>query len=140
MMAPASRTADLFLIQPPHEKQAFLRLILKSAAWRHGELQTQFEKPSENLRRSNQLSRRKDNEIGGDATRNQIWLPKRNLLTNFSQKARPLRPNSTSATGGRPTITNAVAGEVNVVVSGVTHGTLPPMRGARTLYHRRRRM
>lgn len=74
MMAPASRTADLFLIQPPHEKQAFLRLILKSAAWRHGELQTQFEEPFENLRRSNQLSRRKDNEIGGDATRNQIWL------------------------------------------------------------------
>ena len=63
---------DVFLIQPPHEKQAFLRLVLKSAAWRHGELQTQFEEPFENLRRSNQLSRRKENEIGGGATRNEI--------------------------------------------------------------------
>jgi len=24
-----SRAADLFLVQPPHEKQAFLRLVLK---------------------------------------------------------------------------------------------------------------
>ena len=74
MMALTSRTADLFLIQPPHEKQAFLRLILKSAAWRHGELQTQFEEPFENLRRSNQLSQRKDSEIGDGTTRNEIWL------------------------------------------------------------------
>ena len=73
-MALTSRTADLFMIQPTHEKQAFLRLVLKSAAWRHGELQTQFEEPFENLRRSNQLSRRKENEIGGGATRNEIWL------------------------------------------------------------------
>jgi hypothetical protein len=58
MMALTSRTADLFMIQPTHEKQAFLRLVLKSAAWRHGELQIQFEEPFENLRRSNQLSRR----------------------------------------------------------------------------------
>jgi hypothetical protein len=34
MMALTSRTADLFMNQPPHEKQAFLRLVLKSAAWR----------------------------------------------------------------------------------------------------------
>jgi hypothetical protein len=68
MMALTSRTADLFLIQPSHEKQAFLRLVLKSA-WRNGELQTQFEQPFENLRRSNQLSRRKDNEIGDGTSR-----------------------------------------------------------------------
>jgi hypothetical protein len=70
LMELTSRTADLFLAQPPDEKPAFLRLVLKSAAWRHGELQTQFEEPFENLRRSNQLSRRKDNEIGTGATRN----------------------------------------------------------------------
>ena len=75
VMALTSRSAGLFLIQPPHEKQAFLRLVLKSAAWRHGELQIQFEEPFENLRRSNQLSGRKDNEIGDGTTRNQIWLP-----------------------------------------------------------------
>jgi hypothetical protein len=74
-MALTSRTADLFLIQPTHEKQAFLRLVLKSAAWRHGELQIQFEEPFENLKRSNQVSRRKDSEIGEGTTRNQIWLP-----------------------------------------------------------------
>ncbi len=74
LMGLTSRTADLSLIQPPHEKQAFLRLVLKSAAWRHGELQIQFEEPFENLKRSNQLSRRKDDEIGDGTTRNQIWL------------------------------------------------------------------
>ena len=47
LMGLTSRTADLSLIQPPHEKQAFLRLVLKSAAWRHGELQIQFEAVSE---------------------------------------------------------------------------------------------
>ena len=43
------------MIQPTHEKQAFLRLVLKSAAWRHGELQTRFQEPFENLKPSNQL-------------------------------------------------------------------------------------
>ena len=76
LMELASRAADLFVIQPPHEKQAFLRLVLKSAAWRHGELQTQFEEPFENLRRSNQLSRTKDTEIGKGHTPNGIWLLK----------------------------------------------------------------
>ena len=79
MMALTSRTADLFLIQPSHEKQAFLRLVLKSA-WRNGELQTQFEQPFENLRRSNQLSRRKDTQIVAGDTPNGIWLPKNEVL------------------------------------------------------------
>jgi hypothetical protein len=61
------------------QKQAFLRLVLKSAAWRNGKLQTQFEQPFENLRRSNQLSRRKDNEIGDGTSRNQIWLPESDI-------------------------------------------------------------
>ena len=84
MMALTSRTAELFLIQPPHEKQAFLRLVLKSAAWRHGELQTQFEEPFENLKRSNQLSRRKDSAIGDGTTRNQIWLPRHGFEPRFT--------------------------------------------------------
>jgi site-specific DNA recombinase len=75
LMGLTSRAAELFLVQPPHEKQAFLRLVLKSAAWRHGELQAQFEEPFENLRRSNQLSRRKDVGIGEGPTQNGIWLP-----------------------------------------------------------------
>ncbi len=72
LMELASRAADLFVVQPPHEKQAFLRMVLKSAAWRHGELQTQFEEPFENLRRSNQQIRRTDTEIVEGDTPNGI--------------------------------------------------------------------
>ena len=73
LMELTSRAADLFSIQPPHEKQAFLRLILKSASWRHGELQTQFEEPFENLRLSNRLSRSKHGANGAGTAQNQIW-------------------------------------------------------------------
>jgi hypothetical protein len=55
MTAPTSRTADLFLIQPPQVKQVFFKLVLKSAAWGMASLQTQFQDPFENLRRSNLL-------------------------------------------------------------------------------------
>jgi hypothetical protein len=44
--AGASRTAYLFLIQPSHEKQAFLRLILQVGCLAASWLQTQFEEPS----------------------------------------------------------------------------------------------
>ncbi len=73
LMELTSRAADLFSIQPPQEKQAFLRLILKSASWRHGELQTQFEEPFENLRLSNQLSRSKHGANGAGTAQDQIW-------------------------------------------------------------------
>jgi hypothetical protein len=52
-----SRAAELFSVQPPHEKQEFLRLVLKKASWQHGQLQTEFETPFENLRVSNQLAK-----------------------------------------------------------------------------------
>jgi site-specific DNA recombinase len=57
LMDLTSRAADLFAVQPVQEKQGFLRLILKSATWRQGQLQTEFEQPFENMRRSNQLRR-----------------------------------------------------------------------------------
>jgi hypothetical protein len=41
-----------------------MRLVMKDATWRDGQLQTQFEEPFENLRRSNQLSRTKHEENG----------------------------------------------------------------------------
>jgi hypothetical protein len=75
LMDLTSRAADLFLIQPTHEKQAFLRLVLHSVSWKHGELQTQFEEPFENLRRSNQLSRSKEKEMNVMINENEIWLP-----------------------------------------------------------------
>ena len=70
------RAADLFAVQPVHEKQGFLRLILKSATWREGELQTEFQQPFENLRRSNQLSNTKHKENGATNAEIDIWLPR----------------------------------------------------------------
>jgi hypothetical protein len=75
LMDLTSRAADLFAVQPVHEKQGFLRLILKSATWREGELQTEFQQPFENLRRSNQLSNTKHKENGTLNTEIDIWLP-----------------------------------------------------------------
>ena len=69
-----SRAADLFLIQPPQEKQRFLRLVLKSASWKGGELRTEFEEPFETLRRSNQLSVRKYGENGMGKAEIGVWL------------------------------------------------------------------
>jgi hypothetical protein len=69
-----SRAADLFAVQPVHDKQGFLRLILKSATWRQGELQTEFQQPFENLRRSNQLSNTKHKENGAPNAEIDTWL------------------------------------------------------------------
>ena len=75
LMDLTSRAADLFAVQPVHEKQGFLRLILKSATWRQGQLQTEFQQPFENLRRSNQLSSAKHKENGAPDGEIDIWLP-----------------------------------------------------------------
>ncbi len=70
-----SRAADLFLIQPPHKKQGFLRLVLKSASWQGGQLQTELEEPFENLRRSNRLSQTNHKENGMKTAETELWLP-----------------------------------------------------------------
>jgi site-specific DNA recombinase len=75
LMDLTSRAADLFLIQPAREKQRFMRLVMKSATWRDGQLQTQFEEPFENLRRSNQLSQTKHEENGMRNAGIGVWLP-----------------------------------------------------------------
>ena len=69
-----SRAAELFAIQPPHEKQAFLRLVLKSATWKHGELQTEFESPFEDLRLSNRLTVAKQKDLGAETPAQEDWL------------------------------------------------------------------
>jgi site-specific DNA recombinase len=74
LMDLTSRAADLFLAQPPHEKQWFLRLVLKSASWQHGQLQTEFEDPFENLRRSNQLSQTKHEDNRMQTAEIENWL------------------------------------------------------------------
>jgi len=74
LMDLTSRAADLFAVQPVQEKQGFLRLILKSATWRQGQLQTEFQQPFENLRRSNQLSSTKHKENGATNAEIDIWL------------------------------------------------------------------
>jgi hypothetical protein len=75
MMDLTSRAADLFRVQPPQEKQLFLRLVVKSATWRDGQLQTEFEEPFQSLRHSNQLSKRKQGRQGMPTIDSEIWLP-----------------------------------------------------------------
>jgi site-specific DNA recombinase len=74
LMDLTSRAADLFRVQPPKEKQDFLRLVLKSASWQDGRLQTEFEQPFESLRHSNQLSRKKQRREEMPTTDSEIWL------------------------------------------------------------------
>lgn len=74
LMDLTSRAADLFAVQPVQEKQGFLRLILKSASWSAGRLQTEFEQPFENLRRSNQLRASKHKENGKVIVEIEDWL------------------------------------------------------------------
>jgi hypothetical protein len=74
LMDLTSRAADLFVVQPAPEKQRFMRLVMKDATWRDGQLQTQFEEPFENLRRSNQLSQTKHEENGMRNAEIGIWL------------------------------------------------------------------
>jgi hypothetical protein len=79
-----SQAADLFTIQPTHEKQGFLRLVLKSASWQDGRLCTEFEEPFECLIRSNQLSRTKHAKNGVAAVEIEDWLPNSTAaLTKF---------------------------------------------------------
>lgn len=75
IMSLTSWAADLFLAQPAAEKQGFLRLVLKSACWQHGRLQTEFEEPFESLRRSNRvtLTKHEGNRVQSSAVEN--WLP-----------------------------------------------------------------
>ena len=87
LMELTSRAADLFLVH------------LKSASWRHGELQTQFEEPFENLRRSNQVSRRKDDGIGEGPTQKGIWLPTLDAFRTFAAEC-PLIPGVLSTISG----------------------------------------
>ncbi len=75
LMDLTSRAADLFLVQPTHEKQQFLRLVLKSASWQDSRLQTEFEEPFNSLRRSNQLSTTQHKENGMAKPDTAIWLP-----------------------------------------------------------------
>jgi len=75
LMDVTSRAADFFLTQPTHEKQRFLRLVLRTAIWQDGMLCTEFENPFESLRRSNQLSRTKHQENGPAVDEIEDWLP-----------------------------------------------------------------
>jgi hypothetical protein len=84
LMDLTSRAADLFLIQPAPEKQRFMRLVMKGATWRDGQLQTQFEEPFENLRRSNQLSLRKHEENGMRNAEIANWLPSLDTFRTYA--------------------------------------------------------
>jgi len=92
LMELTSRAADLFLMQPTHEKQRFLRLVLKMATWQDGRLCTEFEDPFESLKRSNQLSKTKHQENGIAIAQIEDWLPERYITRNRNWHARAERP------------------------------------------------
>jgi site-specific DNA recombinase len=69
-----SRASELFLQQPPAEQRRLLRVLIEKAAWQAGALRTTLFEPFENLRHSNQESRRKEKENGGSGRDLQIWL------------------------------------------------------------------
>jgi len=81
LMDLTSRAADLFRVQLPQEKQRFLRLALKSPS--SGRLQTEFDQPFESLRRSNQLSKRKQRREEMPTTDSEIWLPRKTRRTRL---------------------------------------------------------
>jgi hypothetical protein len=87
MLRLTSRASELFLQQPGSEQRRLLQTMVEKASWKDGALQTDLFEPFEILRRSNLESLRKENENSGSGCDWQIWLPKRNLLTNFSQKS-----------------------------------------------------
>jgi DNA invertase Pin-like site-specific DNA recombinase len=111
VMELTSRAGELFLVQPAEEKQALLHLVLKSASWAHGQLQTEFENPFEALRCSNRLNQTKQKEIDMKVTDEEIWLPGmdsnheldkilkcRNLLILKSRRSRQKHQKQVSGT------------------------------------------
>jgi hypothetical protein len=78
-----SRGADLFAVQPPHERQGFLRLVLKTASWSDGRLHTEFEEPFESLKRSNHASHSKLMEVAMENHGFEDWLPKKRTFQLF---------------------------------------------------------
>jgi len=80
-----SRAADVFSVQPPYEKQEFLRLVLRRASWQHGKLHTEFEMPFENLRVSNQLALTKQDQNTMNKAEIGVWHPK-------NMEIKPLSP------------------------------------------------
>ncbi len=75
LMDLTSKAADLFAVQPPHEKQGFLRLVLKAASWRDGRLHMEFEEPFESMKRSNHASQSKLKEVAMANRDFEDWLP-----------------------------------------------------------------
>jgi hypothetical protein len=89
---------------PVHEKQRFLRLVLKSASWQDRRLRTEFEELFESVRRSNRLSRTKHKENRMPNVQNEIWLGGRDSnfspLINSPNSHRRTRRYSTSGPSG----------------------------------------
>lgn len=76
LMDLTNRTPDLFNVQPVHEQQRFLRLAVKSASLKGGELRTEFEEPFESLRRWDQLSQTKHDQNEVSKAHFEVWFPR----------------------------------------------------------------
>jgi len=74
MLRLTSRASELFLQQPAAEQQRLIKMVVDTAAWKDGMLQTTLFEPFEILRHSNQESYRNEKENGGSGRDLRIWL------------------------------------------------------------------
>ena len=79
-----SRASELFLEQPFSEQRRLLQLMIESATWRDGALQTTLFEPFQILRHSNQESRSKENDIDGSGRDLNVWLPSLDTFRTFA--------------------------------------------------------
>ena len=73
LVAVTSRAADLFLEQPGTEQRKLLRLLLKQASWKGGELRMSLREPFENLRLSNRTTNNDSNGLDESKPEFGIW-------------------------------------------------------------------
>jgi hypothetical protein len=76
LMALTSRSCELFLAQCHEEQRRLLTMLVDRAAWRERTLEVVLSEPFEQLRRSNQLSRKKHRENEGSGRDLGPWLPR----------------------------------------------------------------
>lgn len=74
MLRLTSRASRLFLLQPPAEQRRLISVVIETAAWQNGMLQTTLFEPFEILRHSNRESLRKENENCGSGQDLRVWL------------------------------------------------------------------
>ena len=73
LLALTSKAADLVVEQPAAEQATLLRLVLKSASWKGGELGTYLREPFSQLRLSNRATRTNNGGLDVGHDNSNIW-------------------------------------------------------------------